>query len=445
MTDREAQGRHERLAILDRYVRIPTLSRVVTAEMVDAVCALWREQGLALEPLRPEDGEGTPALYGEIPGPSGAPTLLLYGHYDVQPTGDPALWRWEGTPCAPFEPTYFAGGRRVDPHTLPGSDLDGVTMVARGAADNKGQHLANVFGALDAARAGTLAWRVKVILDGEEEHGSPQLPAIVRRHRDRLAADVVVCSDGPKQRNRPTLVMGVRGMLGVDLVADNGQPVSVHSGNYGNLVANPVMPLMRLVADLDERVRRWAEKHDTFRQEAQTVFARWERDAVWKPYLWPTVNVNHLMTEGASPAHRRTIIPRSVTARLDVRLTPDTPVEPMIDLVLQAVADRAATGDGVRITVRTAGQPASYTSPSRPEFAWLLRLLAAQGEGEPVALPILGGTLPTHVFTDILAIPVFLLPSANSDNRQHDVNEHYVLRHFFAQTTLYARIVSSRP
>jgi len=440
-----AGSRHERLSLLDRYVRIPTVSRGVTPEMVDAVRALWREQGLELETLLPDGGDATPALYGEIPGPPGAPVLLLYGHYDVQPTGDVGLWRWEGTACAPFEPAYFAGGRRVDPGSLPAAALDGVTMVARGGADNKGQHLANALGALDAARAGTLAWRVKILLDGEEEHGSPNLPAIVRRQRERLAADVVICSDGPKQRNRPTLVMGVRGLLGVDLLAENGQPGAVHSGNYGNIVANPVLPVARLVADIDARVREWAEKHDGFRREAEAVFSRWQGEAVWAPYLWPTVNVNHLATEGTSAAQRRTIVPRAVQARLDVRLTPDTPLEAVEELVRQAVAAHAASGGPVRVTARLAGQPPSYTSPSRPEFPWLLGLLAAQGEGEPVALPILGGTLPTHVFTATLGVPVFLLPSANSDNRQHDVNEHYVLRHFFAQTSLYERIASSRP
>ena len=97
-------------------------------------------------------------------------------------------------------------------------------MVARGGADNKGQHLSNVLGALDAARAGRAQWRVRVILDGEEEHGSPNLDAIARAHRDRLTADVLIGSDGPKQKNAPTLVMGVRGLVGVDLVADNGRP-----------------------------------------------------------------------------------------------------------------------------------------------------------------------------------------------------------------------------
>jgi acetylornithine deacetylase/succinyl-diaminopimelate desuccinylase-like protein len=438
-------GRHARLALLDRYVRIPTLSRKVTAAHVEAVREFWQEQGLSLEAWGSEDGTGAPALFGEIAGPPGSPTVLLYGYYDVQPTGDPALWRWEGVICEPFIPTYFLDGKPVDPRSLPPGRLDLLTMVARGAANNKGQHLANVLGALDAARGGRLLWTVKVILDGEKEHGSPHLESIARRHAARLGADVLVCSDGPKQRDHPTLVMGVRGALVVDIVAANGQPASVHSGNYGNLVPNPVLPLARLIEDIDARVRAYASEHDAFRREAGAGFARWEGDAVWTRYLWPTVNVNHLMTEGASPEQRRAIIPRSVHARLDIRLTPDTPLPAMVALVQETAAEHGSRTPGVSFSLTTAGQPPSYTSPTRPEFAWLLDLLAEQGEGDPVVLPILGGTLPTHVFTEVLRIPGFLIPSANSDNRQHDINEHYVLGHFYRQIALYDRIVSSRP
>jgi acetylornithine deacetylase/succinyl-diaminopimelate desuccinylase-like protein len=441
----EPLTRHDRLRLLDRYVRIPTVSRQVTPEMVGAVRELWGTLGLDLTPLWPEDGEGAPVLYGEIAGPPGARTVLLYGHYDVQPTGDLALWRWEGVECKPFVPAYFLDGASIDPGAVEGGALDAVTMVARGGADNKGQHLANVLGALDAARAGTLQWTVKIVLDGEEEHGSPHLEALARAHRDRLRADVVICSDGPKQRNRPTLVMGVRGLLGVDIVADNGQRASVHSGNYGNIVPNPVLPLAHLIGDIGARVEAYAAEHDAFRREAEAEFAKWEDAAIWKPYLLPAINVNHLMTEGASPQLRRTIIPRSVHARLDIRLTPDTAPAAIAAIVERVVADHQKRVEGINFSVRAEGQPASYTSPARPEFGWLLRLLAEQEEGEPVALPILGGTLPTWVFTEMLGLPAFLIPSANSGNQQHDVNEHYVLRHFFQQMVLYARIVSSRP
>jgi acetylornithine deacetylase/succinyl-diaminopimelate desuccinylase-like protein len=371
--------------------------------------------------------------------------MLLYGHYDVQPTGDLERWRWEGVACRPFEPTYFHAGRPVDPRTLDDAALDEVTVVARGGADNKGQHLSNVLGALDAARAGQAQWRVRVILDGEEEHGSPNLDAIARAHRERLAADVLIGSDGPKQKNAPTLVMGVRGLVGVDLVADNGRPASLHSGNYGNIVPNPVLPLARVIADVEARVAAFGEAHDAFRREATEMFAKWEDRAVWKPFLRPTVNVNHFMTDGASPTLRRTIIPRTAHARLDIRVTPDTPPAAMEAIVHEVVAAHRDRTPGITFTVKILSQPASYTSPTRPEFGWLLRLLEQHGDAEPVALPTLGGTLPLWVFTESLGIPALWIPAANSDNQQHDVNEHYVLRHFFGQTALYARIVASRP
>ncbi len=109
------------------------------------------------------------------------------------------------------------------------------------------------------------------------------------------------------------------------------------------------------------------------------------------------------------------------------------------------MAAHQGTTAGISFRVQASGMPASYTSPDRPEFDWLLGLLAAQGEGDPVAMPILGGTLPAHVFTDILGVPTFWLPAANSDNQQHDINEHYILRHFYQQTRLYERIVSTLP
>lgn len=433
------------LRLLDRYVRLPTVSGRIAGETVEAVRALWREQGLDLVPLGPPGGQGTPALGGEIPGPPGAPVLLLYGHYDVQPPGDLACWRWGGVPCDPFVPAYFVNEVPVEPWTLDPARLDGVTMVARGGADNKGQHAANLLGALAARRAGTLRWTVRVLLDGEEEHGSPHLAAIAAHHRDRLRAAVSVSSDGPKQDDRFTLVLGVRGLLEVHLSADNGRATAVHSGNYGNVVPNPVLPLARLVETLGARVRAHAERHGAFREAVEAHFGGEPGADRWRPFLWPTVNANHFASDGTSLAERRTVIPRAAHARLDVRLTPDTTPEAVAELVEAVVAEHRAARPDLRFEVRTAGQPASYTSPSRPEFAWLRDLLVEAGGEPPVVLPVLGGTLPTWVLTHVLGMPAFLLPSANRDNQQHDVNEHYRLRHFFAQIALYARIVSSRP
>jgi acetylornithine deacetylase/succinyl-diaminopimelate desuccinylase-like protein len=157
------------------------------------------------------------------------------------------------------------------------------------------------------------------------------------------------------------------------------------------------------------------------------------------------VNVNSFMSDGASLTARRTIIPRTAHARLDIRVTLDTPPAAMREIVERVAAEHRERTPGITFTVRTAAQPASYTSPTRPEFGWLLRLLEQHDDAEPVALPTLGGTLPLWVFTETLGIPALWIPAANSDNQQHDVNEHFVLRHFFQQTALYADVVGSRP
>ena len=347
--------------------------------------------------------------------------LLLYSHYDVQPTGDVARWRWEGVKCEPFVPAYFLDAGPVEPRALDDRALERVVVVARGGADNKGQHVSNILGAMDAVRAGTARWKVKIILDGEEEHGSPNLEAIARAHRARLAADVLIGSDGPKQRNAPTLVMGVRGLLTVDLVADNGRAASVHSGNYGNIVPNPVLPLARLVADIEERTRGWSGG-DAFRREASEVFAKWEDKAVWTPFLRPTVNVNHFMTDGASPTLRRTIIPRSARAWLDIRLTPDTPLTAIRELVERAVADHQGRTPGITFTVQASGQPASYTSPARPGSGgccvfWKSTATRRRWRCRSSAAPF-----PCTSSRTSSASPCLWIPAANSNNQQHDIN-----------------------
>ena len=245
-------SRHDRLAMLDRYLRIPTISREVTPAMVDDVrCVLARPRpDLTLLPV--PGGGGTPALWGEIPGPAGArrPSCCTATTTSSRPAIF-ARWQWEGVACRPFEPTYFHGGRRVDPRTLDDRALDDVTVVARGGADNKGQHPSNILRALDAARAGRARWRARDPRRREKSTGSPNLDAIARANRERLAADVLIGSDGPSRRTPRRWSVGVRGLVGVELVADNGRPASLHSGNYGNIVPNPVLPLARLIDDIE--------------------------------------------------------------------------------------------------------------------------------------------------------------------------------------------------
>ena len=112
-------------------------------------------------------------------------------------------------------------------------------------------------------------------------------------------------------------------------------------------------------------MRDFGERHGAFRREASELFAKWEDRAAWKPFLHPTVNVNSFMSDGASLTARRTIIPRTAHARLDIRVTPDTPPAAMLEIVERVVAEHRDRTPGITFTVRTAAQPASYTSPTR--------------------------------------------------------------------------------
>lgn len=452
----EAVDRAATLNLLDAYVRIPTISSQITPDMVAQVQAFWHDLGLDFELMWPSNPISShinnPALFAQVEASRpGAPTLLLYGHWDVQPTGDPEEWRWHDQPCPPFEPTYFVDdtyvGRNPAEVTerVERDELDRVTLIARGSADNKGQHLANILGVLGAKRQGQLAWNVKILLDGEEEAGSPNLASIVQTHRAQLSADFMVGSDGPKSDNRPTLLLGVRGLLAVTVRSSNGTNRLLHSGNYGNVTPNPVLPLTRLLDEMEAAVKEMSQASESFRQGIARYFDTSGPDfARYAPFLHPTFNINSFISEGATRGQRRTIIPGWAEASVDVRLTPGlSPRQVYATLeALTAKANRDASGIEFSIVSHSACA-ASYTSPEREGYAWLKGVAERFWQQDLRVIPLLGGTLPNDVFTDDLGLASYWLPAANSNNRQHDTNEHFVLEHFFKQQEFYSMLAST--
>ncbi len=444
------------LDLLDRYVRIESVSSLITARVIEQVQAFWHELGLEFEQLWPATpGAGkinNPALFLTIPADfPQAPTILVYGHWDVQPAGEISNWVWNGQPCPPFQPTYFLNDRFAgsDPATALAktapAELGQLTMVARGTADNKGQHLANILGILKAKKAGQLQSNFKIFLDGEEEVGSPNLRAIVAAHRAKLAADFMVGSDGPKTDNLPTMLLGVRGLLSATVSCRNRSGRMLHSGNYGNLIPNPVLPLAGLLDRMEQATREFGAQHNHFRQEVERWFGtnppHRER---FEAFLEPTFNINSILSEGATTGQMRTIIPGWASATVDVRLTPGLDPQAIFNL-LQALTNQANSEASELIyeIIRGTTCAASYTAPDREGFAWLKEVTKQFWGQEPVIIPLLGGTLPNDVFTDDLGLAAYWLPAANSNNRQHDTNEHFVLEHFFKQQDFYAALASS--
>ncbi|MFB6126895.1 MAG: M20/M25/M40 family metallo-hydrolase [Halolamina sp.] len=362
--------------------------------------------------------------------PESTPTVLLYGHYDVQPA-DPAEWE-----SPPFEPTVREGpdGRE--------------RLYARGAGDNKGQWFAHLR-AVDALRATTgLPANVVLLLEGEEESGSPNLDSIVADHADLLAADLAVVADGPIDvSGRPTVLLGARGLLYVQIDVE-GPNRDLHSGNYGGPVPNPAWELVRLVGSLKDADGRVAV--DGFYEDVRSPTAA-DRDAVAalsfdeamaevgvdaladgpgesygeKLLSWPTANIAGLAA-GYGGEGSKTVLPASATAKLDFRLVADQEPDALYEKVRRHL-DRHASGR-CAVSVRHHGmmhpQRTPLTGPVQNLAETVTRLA---WEDDPVVKPTLGGSLPTAVFERELDAPVVVLPYANSDENNHSSDENIVL------------------
>jgi acetylornithine deacetylase/succinyl-diaminopimelate desuccinylase-like protein len=213
---------------LSEFVAIPSVSRDSAPETMRQAAA-WLADQLRFAKGRIMETEGHPVVLGELAGPSGTPTVLVYGHYDVQPIGSLAEWI-----SPPFELT-----------------VDGEVMRGRGATDDKGPvfivlKVAQAF----AAQEGAAPLNVKFIFEGEEEIGSPNFANFVRGHSEELSADLVISADGAMWRpNEPSLSVGSKGLVGMD-VEVAGAHEDLHSGRYGGTVANPLHALVQVLASL---------------------------------------------------------------------------------------------------------------------------------------------------------------------------------------------------
>jgi acetylornithine deacetylase/succinyl-diaminopimelate desuccinylase-like protein len=376
---------------------------------------------------------GHPIVYGEWRHAAGRPTLLIYGHYDVQPVDPIGEWRFP-----PFEPT-----------------IRGDNLFGRGACDDKGQMLTHVK-AVDAylQTARCLPVNVKCLFEGEEEIGSPNLAAFIARNKDRLAADAVVISDttmlGPEQ---PALTYGMRGALYLELEV-RGPAHDLHSGNFGGAVHNPLQALCEIIAKLHDRDGRIAIPGIYDRVQTQG-FAERERmtefgapDALvledaqarrgWgergyslyqRLTVRPALTVNGISGGYQGPGGKG-VIPARAVAKLSFRLVPhQDPRE--VDKLFRAHIARL-TPRTVRTSVKTlvTARPA-LVDPDQP-IVKAAAFSYAKGFGTPPALLRSGGTIPIVAgFQEILGAPTVMMGFALPDDRMHAPNEKFHLPNFF--------------
>ncbi len=375
---------------------------------------------------------GLPAVFADWPSEdSGAPTVVVYGHHDVQPVDPEELWE---TP--PFEPT-----------------VRGEELFARGAIDDKGQVLFHLLG-LDAHLAATgrtsPAVHLKVLVEGEEESGSPNFARLLRERRDRLGCDVVVVSDtGIWDRDTPTVCTGMRGLTDcqVDL---HGPDVDLHSGSFGGAVPNPLTVLARLLAGLHDAAGRIALPgfYDRVREltaQERELFdrlpydeARWLRTAASRATygeagfstlerIWarPTAEVNGVWGGYTGPGHK-TIVPSDAHAKLSFRLVADQDPLEVAVAVRAYVAGAVPSGIEASVHFEGPGVRPVLSRLDHPATGAVMAALAKAFDTEVLSMRE-GGSGPEADLAEILDAPVVFLGVGLPDDRIHAPNERVVL------------------
>ncbi len=366
------------------------------------------------------------------PAAGGGPTLLVYGHYDVQPTGDESLW---DSPA--FEPTVRDG-----------------SVFARGSADDKGQVLTHMLAAESWMKAaGKVPIRVKFVIEGEEEISSPNLEKIIRDHRERLSCDYVVISDTPKlDAATPAITYGTKGLAYKEIFL-TGPKQNLHSGSYGGTLTNPGNALATIIASLRDRDNRVTIPgfYDDVRSLTEEEKARMRElpfqeaeyiEAMGAPSLegekgfstlerrWarPTLDVNG-MIGGFTGEGAATVIPAKVSAKVSMRIVPDQDPQKISEAFDEAV--RAACPAGVGLAIIDHGSCAAYVAPlDSPGMAAAQDAIEA-GFGKRPVFTREGGTLPIlPLFKDVLGADSLMIGLCLPDCNAHGPNEFFALLDF---------------
>jgi acetylornithine deacetylase/succinyl-diaminopimelate desuccinylase-like protein len=398
----------------------------------EAVVARMRAAGLTDAEVLETDG--LPVAYGSWLHAPGAPTVLVYGHHDVQPEDPIALWT-----SPPFEGTVRDG-----------------KIYGRGSVDDKGQVLMHL-AALEAhlRTRGSLPINVKVVVEGEEEIGSPSFEAFLAREKERLACDVVVVSDTAVfAEDVPSLTVSLRGLVHWEVTV-SGPTSDLHSGYFGGLVVNPIEALARMIATLrddagrvavpgfydgvpelgaSERAELAALPFDVAKEAAALgvpALVGGERERIPLERMWfrPTLELNGIYGGYQGPGGK-TIVPSFARAKISARLVGDQDPAAVKRAVREHL-ERVAP-PGVRVEIEDDGDVrAVTTSREHPAVGAAARAME-RGFGKPPVFIGTGGTIgPVSSFDRILHLPQVLIGVGLPDDAIHAPNEKFDLAQFF--------------
>ena len=440
-TEREYIDAHRQdlLDDLDAWLRIPAISAQPEHHDDVRASAEWfagaaRRTGFPIVEIL-DDGPWLPAVYAEWRcvddrgnDDENAPTVLVYGHHDVQPVDPLELWHTD-----PFDPT-----------------IDGDVLRARGASDDKGQllfHLLGVRAHLAATGRDTPAVHLKMIIEGEEESGSPYFEQLLEKHRDRLAADVVVVTDtGIVAADVPSTVTGMRGMVACTITF-HGPDLDLHSGVFGGAVPNPATELAKLIAALHDEHGRvqvpgfyddvvaltdverelFAKVPDDEREflrvaQSRALHGEDGFSTLERLGARPTAEVNGI-SGGYQGAGHKTIIPSDAYAKVSFRLVADQDPAAIIRGVDQFLLERTPVGIVASVEWEGTGVRACLVPVGTPSYNALTAAISQAFDGAEVLPTREGGSGPEAGLQQAIGAPLVFLGMMLPDDQIHAPNE----------------------
>ncbi len=421
---------------LQAFLRIPSISTDPAHWPDIEQAAKWVADRLrSMAPMRVEIHAtgGNPVVYAEWLGHPGRPTVLVYGHYDVQPPDPEEEWR---TP--PFEPRIREG-----------------RIYARGASDDKGPMLIPIK-AMEALFAvhGELPLNVKMIFEGEEEIGSPSLDSYLNEHAGQLQADYVLSADGAMWRaSEPSVNLGSRGLTALNLEI-RGAAKDLHSGRHGGAVQNPLHALVDLLSSLHRpdgtvAVAGFYDQVEPLSTELRGDIAALDVDeatyarevgvsqlvgepgfgALERAWVRPTLEINGI-GGGYQGAGSKTVIPARAQAKITCRLVPDQDPEQISRLVSEHLYTHVAPGFDLIVTVLPGGNAAYRIPAGHPGLQIAREVLRRQFGQEPVMV-LMGGSLPlADLVRKHLGIDLIFFSFSTADEDFHAPNEFFRLERF---------------
>jgi acetylornithine deacetylase/succinyl-diaminopimelate desuccinylase-like protein len=416
-------------------LRIPSISADPTYKKDVEACAEFvanELKKLGMDNVELIQTDGYPVVYGDKIVDPKLPTVLVYGHYDVQPADPVELWH-----SPPFEPEIRDG-----------------KIYARGATDDKGQFYMHIKAVEILQKMGKLPCNVKFMIEGEEEVGSPNLDPTVRKYKDKFKSDVILISDTSIIANDiPSITTGLRGLAYLE-VEITGPNHDLHSGTYGGAVHNPVNVLCDMISSLknadgviqipgfydDVRVYSEAERalmaQQPFDLEAykkyldiEDVFGEKGFTTIERTSIRPTLDVNGIwggyIGEGA-----KTVLPSKAYAKISMRLVPDQDPDKITQMFTDHFKSIAPKSVKVQVKPHHGGKPVLVSLDSKGYQAASNAMEQTFGK-KPIPTKA-GGSIPiVALFDEVLQVPVVLMGFGLDSDALHSPNEHYGLFNFY--------------